>query len=170
MISHDSAAVCDAGPLIHLDELGCLRLLDDFTVWVPAAVRREVGYHRPAVFVQAQVRFEMLAEAVVFLPTLRTLGEVLLLDAGEMEALALLERMPQALFLTDDAAARLAAQQLGYRAHGTIGILLRSVRRGQLSAEQVRTLLLEIPTRSSLHIRPALLADIMAQFRAEFGE
>jgi predicted nucleic acid-binding protein len=104
------------------------------------------------------------------LPALRTLGEALVLDAGEMEALALMEQMPEALFLTDDAAARLAAQQLGYRAHGTVGILLRAVRRGQLSAAQVRTLLLEIPTRSSLHIRPTLLADIMAQFRAEFGE
>ena len=31
MISHGSVAVCDAGPLIHLDELGCLQLLDEFT-------------------------------------------------------------------------------------------------------------------------------------------
>jgi predicted nucleic acid-binding protein len=170
MISLGSVAVCDAGPLIHLDELDCLQLLNEFTVWVPAAVRREVSYHRPAIFLQAQVQLEINTEAVVPLPALRTLGEALLLDAGEMEALALMEQMPEALFLTDDAAARLAAQQLGYRAHGTIGILLRAVRRGQLSAAQVRTLLLEIPTRSSLHIRPTLLADIMAQFRAEFGQ
>jgi len=170
MISHGSVAVCDAGPLIHLDELGCLQLLNEFTVRVPAAVRREVSHHRPAIFLQAQVQLEINTEVVVILPALRTLGEALLLDAGEMEALALMEQMPQALFLTDDAAARLAAKQLGYRAHGTIGILLRSVRRGQLSAAQVRTLLLEIPTRSSLHIRPTLLANIMAQFRAEFGE
>jgi predicted nucleic acid-binding protein len=170
MTNHGPVAVCDAGPLIHLDELGCLPLLDEFSVWVPEAVRREVSYHRPALFVQAQVGFEVRAEVVVSLPTLRTLGEALLLDAGEMEALALMAQVPQALFLTDDAAARLAAQQLGYRVHGTIGVLLRSVRRGQLSAVQVRTLLLEIPTRSSLHIRPALMADIMAQFRAEFGE
>jgi predicted nucleic acid-binding protein len=170
MISQGSVAICDAGPLIHLDELGCLQLLDEFSVWVPDAVRREVSYHRPALFLQAEVRFEIRAEVVVSLPTQRTLGEALVLDAGEMEALALMEQMPEALFLTDDAAARLAAQQLGYRAHGTIGILLRSVRRGRLSAAQVRTLLLEIPARSSLHIRPALLSDIMAQFRIEFGE
>lgn len=40
--------VCDAGPLIHLDELGCLDLLSDFfEVLVPEAVWREVRQHRP---------------------------------------------------------------------------------------------------------------------------
>lgn len=35
--------VCDAGPLIHLHELGCLELLADFpTVLVPETVWREV--------------------------------------------------------------------------------------------------------------------------------
>jgi hypothetical protein len=34
-----SALVCDAGPLIHLEELGCLDLLRDFAaVLVPDAV------------------------------------------------------------------------------------------------------------------------------------
>lgn len=35
---------------------------------------------------------------------------------------------PSCLFLTDDAAARLAAQQFRVEVHGTIGILLRAVR------------------------------------------
>ena len=35
--------VCDAGPLIHLGELGCLDLLADFaTLWVPEEVCLEV--------------------------------------------------------------------------------------------------------------------------------
>jgi hypothetical protein len=39
--------VCDAGPLIHLDESGCLDLLSDFSeVLVPEAVWREVRQHR----------------------------------------------------------------------------------------------------------------------------
>jgi hypothetical protein len=42
--------VCDAGPLIHLDELGSLDLLADFPdVLVPDAVWREVNLHRPGV-------------------------------------------------------------------------------------------------------------------------
>ena len=42
------AVVCDAGPLIHLHELGCLDLLGEFsTVLVPDTVWREVEAHRP---------------------------------------------------------------------------------------------------------------------------
>lgn len=44
-----SVVVCDAGPLIHLDELGCLDLLRDFAaVQVPDAVWQEVQRHRPS--------------------------------------------------------------------------------------------------------------------------
>ena len=38
--------VCDAGPLIHLDELNCLDLLADFqAILVPAQVWEEVEHH-----------------------------------------------------------------------------------------------------------------------------
>ena len=42
-----AVVVCDAGPLIHLDELGRLDLLNDFfQVVVPASVWQEVQSHR----------------------------------------------------------------------------------------------------------------------------
>jgi predicted nucleic acid-binding protein len=45
---HLSVVVTDAGPLIHLDELDVLDLLNDFAeVLVPQAVWREVERHRP---------------------------------------------------------------------------------------------------------------------------
>lgn len=41
--------VCDAGPLIHLDELGCLDLLNEFQeVLVPPIVWKEVEHDRPS--------------------------------------------------------------------------------------------------------------------------
>ena len=41
-------AICDAGPLIHLAEIGCLDLLRDFqAVLIPEQVREEVARHRP---------------------------------------------------------------------------------------------------------------------------
>ena len=41
--------ICDAGPLIHLDEVGCLDLLSDcLEVLVPPRVWQEVERHRPA--------------------------------------------------------------------------------------------------------------------------
>jgi hypothetical protein len=56
------------------------------------------------------------------------------------------------IFLTDDAAARLAAMTLGYRVHGSIGILLRAIRRGHRSKDEVITVLRELPVRSTLHV------------------
>lgn len=48
-------------------------------------------------------------------------------------------------------------------AHGTLGILIRAVRRRQLHKLLVLELLPQIPQRSSLHIRPGLLTEIIRQ-------
>lgn len=53
------------------------------------------------------------------------------LHRGEQEALALATKHEDALLLTDDTAARLAAGVLGLGVHGTIGVLIRAIRRAQ---------------------------------------
>jgi hypothetical protein len=53
--------------------------------------------------------------------------------------------------------------------HGTIGILLRAIRRSQRTPAQVLALLQSIPQQSSLHIRADLLEEIKAQVRREFN-
>ena len=97
--------VCDAGPIIHLDELGCLDLLADFN----------------------------------------------------------------AILLTDDAAARLVAEQLGMPVHGTIGVVVRAVRRRQRSPQAVLDVLRAIPTKSTLFVRPQLLDAVIDRLIAELG-
>lgn len=54
-----------------------------------------------------------------------------------------------------------AAQHLSVEAHGTLGILLRAIRKQQMSRAYVIQLLRELPQRSTLHVRPGLLADII---------
>jgi predicted nucleic acid-binding protein len=88
---------------------------------------------------------------------------------SEIEALATMASVPEALFLTDDAAARLVAEQLGYRVHGSLGILLRAMRRGQLTGAEVLARLRAIPQRSSLYISPALLQEIINRVQGEYG-
>ena len=68
---------------------------------------------------------------------------------------------PDALLLTDDTAARLAARTLAIEAHGTLGLLVRAIRRHQMAKAEVLERLKEIPLRTSLHIRPALLAEVI---------
>ena len=156
--------VCDAGPLIHLDELGCLDLLVDFqTVFVPEQVWREVEQHRPSVLKGSGVPLRRTSVGLSESVSLQALVRALALDSGEQAALSLMTSHPDAILLTDDAAARLAAESLGYQVHGSIGILVRAIRRQRRTGYEVLTILRDLPVRSSLHIRPALLEEIIGQ-------
>ncbi len=161
-----ATVVCDAGPLIHLDELGCLAFLDDFEqVLMPEQVLSEVVQHRPHVFIDSGDNLRIESVSLSANPTLQTLVQSLSLDIGEQAALTLMERHPAAILLTDDAAARLAAVTLEYRVHGTIGVLIRAIRRQQRSKDEILAILQDLPNRSTLYIRPQLLQTIIADLQ-----
>lgn len=154
--------VADAGPLIHLDELQCLGLLTAFSeVRVPEAVWREVERHRSLALRNTEIPLvrclPSTSERVDALTALYTL------HTGEREALCLCLEFSGALLLTDDTAARLAAKTLAVEAHGTLGLIVRAIRRRQLSKAEVLELLSKVPEQSTLHIRPGLLAEIIQQ-------
>ncbi len=160
--------VCDAGPLIHLDELGCLDLLADFrAVLVPEQVWREVEHHRPDALNHPDVDLQRATVDLSVDVSFQALARALALNLGEQAALSVMALYPDAVLLTDDAAARLAAKGLGYQVHGSIGILLRAIRRQQRAPDDVLSLLRELPSRSTLHIRPDLLAEIIGSVGAE---
>ena len=157
-----ATAVADAGPPIHLDELGVLERIADFSeVWVPEAVSDELERHRPKVLKDAAIHWVRHRASPA--ATVDTLALLYTLHAGEREALSLCVNNPGTLLLTDDSAARLAAQALAVPAHGTLGIIVRSIRRHQLTRATVIDLLRKIPSHSSLHIRPNLLTEIINQ-------
>ena len=155
--------VCDAGPLIHLDELGSLGLLCDFqSVLVPEAVWAEVQRHRPHLFDSLPPSFARVRPRNPPPPALLALSRLIPLHAGETQALQIADQHGADLLLTDDTAARLAAREMQLPVHGTLGILLRAIRRGQRSAQDVLGLLRAIPERSTLHIKPSLLLEVIA--------
>jgi len=96
---------------------------------------------------------------------LAALARSLVLGPGERETLHLGMQGPQLIVLTDDAAARLAAEALRLRVHGTIGVLLRAVRLGRRTREQGIETLERLRDRSSLHVRPALIAEAVQRLR-----
>lgn len=162
---HPDLVIVDAGPLIHLDELGCLDLLRDFSrVLVPDAVWREVEMHRPHALILGNFGLERIEPGAAD-PRVATLSLTFTLHHGEREALTLATHYPDAMFLTDDTAARLAAQTLAVRVHGTLGLIIRAARRGQRSRDEVLGLLRAIPIRTTLHIKPALLDEVIAQVK-----
>ena len=162
--------VCDAGPLIHLDELDSLRLLCDFpSVLVPEVVWAEAERHRPHLFDTSSPSFARVTPQHPPRPALAALSRLMPLHAGETQALQIAEEQGADLLLTDDTAARLAARELQLPVHGTLGILLRAIRRGQRSAQQVLDLVRAIPERSTLHIKPSLLLEVMAEVERTLG-
>jgi len=157
-------AVVDAGPLIHLDELGCLDLLADLSpLVVPDVVWREVQRHRPLLQLCQIPGLRALPADVQPSLELCTFVDTLGLDAGETAALALAEQAGIQVFLTDDSAARFAAESRGLRVHGTIGILIRAIRQGLRSRPEVLDLLSGIRERSTLHLAQSLLDQVTAR-------
>lgn len=153
-------AVCDAGPIIHLYELDCLDLLTDFSdLLLPLSVAAEVRKHRPTAL--PKLRAQQTAPAGLPSRDLDAITRAIGLHQGEKDALHIAQSRPGTILLSDDAAARLAARKLRIVTHGTLGLLVRSLRRGQRTKAEVVAILKSIPVRSTLHIRSALLSEFI---------
>ena len=98
--------------------------------------------------------------------SMRAIARLYSLHQGEISVLAAAQRLNKPLVLTDDAAARLAAISMRVPAHGTLGILLRSVRRQQRTVPEIVRVLQHLPSRSSLHIRQCVIDSAIEQLRA----
>jgi predicted nucleic acid-binding protein len=156
--------VSDAGPLIHLDELGCLDLLRDLgAILVPRIVWAETLRYRPQLTIADVPDAKTVDVAAEPSARLLSFSDSLELDVGERASLTLIEGISAKLFLCDDAAARLAAESLGFIVRGTIGIVVRSVRTAARTRQQVLALLRELPQRSSLHLSRQLLESVIAE-------
>lgn len=169
MTKSATKVVCDAGPIIHLDELNCLDLLADFQeIVLSDIVRKEVEKHRPLALKRSALSFVRSNKKNSLDEALLTMCRIFSLNVGEIEALELMEKNPQTVFLTDDASARLVAGQMGFRVHGTIGVLIRSLRREQRKPEEVVQIITDIPLKSTLFIKPSLLEEIILKVKKEY--
>lgn len=162
--------VCDAGPLIHLHELDSLDLLNGYgAVLITPDVWQEVRRHRPTALDHLPRSLEQREPQGLPDDRLVAIMEAFGLGPADREAFALARETPGALLLTDDAAVRLVAEQLGIETRGTIGIIIRAIRQGARNRAAVLDTLQTLPVRSSLHIRPTLLQEIITLVK-EHGE
>ncbi len=172
MESPAKIVVADAGPLIHLDELDCLDLLGDFAqVLVTDVVWAEVSRYRPGALVTKSIPTVKRVESGEYqiLPSLQIVAQAFELDPGETTALAVMQSAQTAILLTDDSAARLAAESFGFAVHGTIGVLLRAIHRNQRTGTEILNILRNLPNRSTLHIAPRLLAALISEVEMYVG-
>lgn len=92
------SVVLDAGPIIHLDEMGCLNLLSDFDeTLVPESVWKEVEHHRPSALQKTEVSLIKTHVGTEKTEQVRILSSAFNLAAGEKEALSLCSQHPGAI-------------------------------------------------------------------------
>ena len=95
MIKSSSRVICDAGPLIHLDEINCLNLLNSFEeIILQLSVEREIAAYRPSALAGSSLTVRRQAENLDIGEKLLVLSQIFSLDAGETEALILMESNP----------------------------------------------------------------------------
>lgn len=163
-MTHRRPWSCAMPVRLFIDQLDCLDLLADFSrIVVPDIVWREVEHHRPTALDQKTIRLDRLKPFEEPSAELVSLHRLLALHAGEVQALQLAQELNVDLLLTDDTAARLAARTLQVSAHGTLGVLLRAIRRRQRTPEEILNVLNVLPVRSTLHIKRELLDEIIRE-------
>lgn len=153
-------SVVDAGPIIHLKEIGCLLYLQLFrTLHIPNAVWHEtVGYGHVLDEELARlnnIKRHTVQKTVVdrFIKTIKFDD----LDQGERECLYLCTNINVPLILTDDLAVRDAAGQLGIVPVGSLGIVVKSHRAGKISLSEAEDKLYALYEASSLFVTKAIV-------------
>ena len=158
--------VSDTGPLFHLTEARALQLLElTGEVHIPRQVAVEMAYlvsdwRTPAWITVELLREPHSSEAVAW-------QHAGLLDAGEAEATALARQVGADWLLTDDAAVRLFASELGIEVHGSLGILLWAAAAGHLDRIEVEAALSRLAA-SSLWVSGRVLEEARSALQRMF--
>jgi predicted nucleic acid-binding protein len=145
-------AVTDAGPLIHLHEIGQLGLLRIFNllhvtedVWAEATSSARV----PADALAAATSFKLHSVSTNDREQFASQHHLQHLQIGELTALQLCAAADIRVLLTDDLAARDAAKSMNVVPVGSVGIVLRAYHTGTITlphAEQALTTLFDTST------------------------
>ncbi len=148
-------AVADAGPLIHLAEIGEFSLLQIFEMLhIPGAVLKEtVGACRiqeKCLAVLSNVRHHTLTETDVsrFVQKYKLQN----LHVGERESLLLCQQISVSLLLTDDLAVRRSAKSFGLTPVGSLGVVVKAYRLGDKNLDEAKLLIAKLYDESSLFV------------------
>ncbi|MBK7058364.1 MAG: DNA-binding protein [Leptospiraceae bacterium] len=163
MVKNEWIVVCDAGPIIHLDELNCLDILDFQKILVPITVWEEILQYRRIPL--EKIKGLEIIERTDFTTEFLEICKLYDLHKGEAAAIFLSLELKNSILFTDDGAARLYAKSKNIAVHGTIGILLRAVRKNIRSPDNIIEILKNIKTNSTLHISGTLIEEAILAIR-----
>lgn len=157
-------AVLDAGPLIHLREIGCDEWTNLFSViFCPPAVFDELSIRKESlellkkkVYNNCEIDADVKRQSEFIYSTY-------CLGPGESQAIALAAKKGIKLLLTDDLEARIIAKKFQITPVGTAGILLRLLKDGHITQQKLEKYLKKLCHESSLFITPDLINHIIKE-------
>lgn len=136
-------------------------------VWVPPEVADEATQYRPGWQKRAPANIVIKSAKQEAWGWWRSKAGFANLDSGEEAALALWHSHQDAVLLCDDLQARVTAQNLGVPILGTLGLILHAAKHSLRPIPEIRTLLNELPLRTSLHLKPSLLQRVLNELPDE---
>jgi predicted nucleic acid-binding protein len=163
-----SSAVADAGPLIHLAEIGCLPLLRLFDIiHIPDAVWSESV--RPDRVREGDLlafgairRYALISADVTRFAAENNLTH---LQAGESEALCLSRQINVETLLTDDLAVRDEARRLGIVPVGSLGVIVGACHEGYVTLTEAERYLAALYSVSSLFVTRTIVELAIERLR-----
>lgn len=133
--------IADTTPIITLIKLNRLDLLEKLfgSVIIPSAVYDELTANQRFANESRIVREcnYLKRRNVIDRQSIKFLREIVGLDAGESEAIALSDEQSANLLIIDERKGRKAAQKLGLKITGTIGILIQAFDGNLISKSEI---------------------------------
>ncbi|GBC98812.1 hypothetical protein HRbin17_01327 [bacterium HR17] len=154
------SAVSNAGPFIHLHQIGFLELLAIFDCLVTSEqVVKEVTMPGRVPENCINTLANLVIHPVTLMDIFDLRGQLVGFDLqeGELSGLYLCRQLNITLFLTDDLEARRAAKFLGMEPHGSVGIIALAYHEGKLTMPQTKEALYALLNKSTLFLTPAIV-------------
>jgi predicted nucleic acid-binding protein len=169
-----SEAIVDTGPPLHLWEIGQVTLLSFFPILhFTHQIKKELVHHSVWSSVEKEKRLKIALHTIsdneVGLEHRRRHPSRL--SNPDLSILALMQHLSEATVLTDDLELRQAVEYSRHGVVGSIGIVVRGYKRGNLSYEEMAAAVDRLLNDSSLYLRRAFKERILRLVRRlERGE
>lgn len=161
--------VIDAGPFIHLDQIGQLRLLKKLhRIFIPVSVSLEIKQGTSSTNLRAVKRWpnvEVISVRRRSVSIVDAIVDRAPLQRGEIDCIYLVQELHPCIFLTDDLSARITAEKLHMEVHGTVGVIAYSVRHRWLSIQSAEEVLDSLYHKSNLFITYAIIEEAIRRLK-----
>lgn len=162
-------AAVDAGPLIHLAEIGCLKFLSRFdelhipeAVWLETVAQGRIAQTDLSILKNIQRHSANPLEIDKFVKE-NNLSRV---HSGEQECLFVCLSKSICTILTDDMAVRAAAKKLGIVPVGSLGVIISAFKGKEITLQEAEQFITDLHDISSLFVTRAIVELAIEKLRS----